>query len=358
MFGKQPDQKAGEGAAAIQAGGSADGATVHQTNNYGLTVTLDEIRALARDSFRADFVQLLGQAGDIAEARANRVTESFLERLQAENPAGINQTSTPDFRYALLSAQKAQARSGDENLEKLLVELLIERSREQERSLQQIVLNEALDVAARLTAEQVSALTLSFVIRRTTNNGVLDMPSFVRVFVENAVPFISNAKLSVASFSHLAYTGCGVVEVVEASLTHCLTSSYPELWQRGFSLDDPTVQALSEEARQVIRPSQNNPGKYEVIGGSVELSKKIRDHIVKAEADRALVNELLSRGKMNDEEIKERCIAALPQLVELFDLWDNTPMKNFSPSSIGIAIAHANMTRVVPHFGPLSIWIN
>jgi len=358
MFGKQADQKAGEGAAAIQAGGSADNATINQTNNYGLTVTVDDIRALARDSFRADFMQLLGQAGDIAEARANRVTESFLERLQAENPAGINQTNTPDFRYALLSAQKAQARSGDENLEKLLVELLIERSREQERSLQQIVLNEALDVAARLTTEQVSALTLSFVMRRTKSTGVLDMAGFLRVIIENAMPFFSNAKLSVASFSHLAFTGCGVVEMGEAKLAHCLTESYPELWQRGFSLDDPTVQALSEEARSIIRPSQNNPGKYEVIGGAVESSKEIRSHYITSEADLVLVNELLSRGKISHEEIKSRCIAALPQFADLFDLWDNTSMKNFSPSSIGIAIAHANITRAVPHFGPLSIWIN
>jgi hypothetical protein len=358
MFGKQSDQKAGEGAAAIQAGGSADGATVNQTNNYGLTVTFDDIRTIARDAFRADFVQLLGQAGDIAEARANRVTERFLERLQAENPAGINQANTPDFRYALLSAQKAQARSGDENLETLLVDLLVERSREQERSLQQIVLNEALDVAARLTAEQVSALTISFAIRRTINNGVLDMPNFVRVIAENVMPFISNAKLSDASFSHLAFTGCGVVEMGEARLAYIFSNTYPELWQAGFSLDDPIVQQLSEEGRKVIRPSLNNPGNYEILGGAPASSKQIRDHFVTSEADRSLVAQLLNRGHISQDEVKARCIASLPHMADLFDIWDNTSMKNFVPSSIGIAIAHANITRVIPHFGPLSIWIN
>jgi hypothetical protein len=45
-------------------------------------------------------------------------------------------------------------------------------------------------------------------------------------------------------------------------------------------------------------------------------------------------------------------------MASLFDLWDNTDMKHFEISSVGIAIAHANLLRIMPEFGELSIWVN
>ena len=356
MLNKPKAQSAGEGAAAIQAGGSANNAVINQTNNYGMTV--DDVRAVAQDAFRADFVQLLGQAGDIAEARANRVVERYLDRLQAENPAGLSQANTPDFRYALFTAQKAQARSGDENLEELLVELLIERSRESQRNLQQIVLNEALEVVSRLTDEQIAALTISFIIRRTVNNTIFAFPNFLAAMDEQVQPFIKQGKLSVASFSHLAFTGCGVVEMGQISLSDCFIHTYPELWQSPFHNDDPVVQQLNPAARQFIIPSMHAPGMLEVFGGVKETSARMRESLLPDPMLRAPLDQLLSRPRLSPDQVKERCIVARPYMTELFDLWNDTSMKHFNPSSVGIAIAHANLIRRVPNFGPLSVWIN
>lgn len=356
MLNKPQDQNAGEGAVAIQVAGSAEGVTVSQTNNYGLTV--EQVRSVAQDSFNANFVQLLGQAGDIAEARAHRVVERFLDRLQVENPAGLNQANTPDFRYALLTAQKAQARSGDENLEELLVELLIERSHEHRRNLQQIVLNEALEVVSRVTDEQIAALSLSFIIRRVSNTGILDLNAFLADMDVLLVPYVAKAKLSNASFSHLAFTGCGVVEMGEIGLSECFRQFYPGLWQAGFTHDDPAYRQLSAQARQFTRPSPHTQGRFEVIGGSADLAERMQEAKIKDQSQRAYLKELINRPPMSPQQIKDRCVAARPYMAELFDLWDNTSMKSFIPSSVGIAIAHANVARVNPRLPPLSVWIN
>lgn len=356
MLNKPQDQKAGDGAVAIQTAGSTENVTVTQENNYNYGLTVDEVRAVAKDAYRSDFYQLLGQAGDIAEARANRVIERYLDRLQSEYPAGLNQANTPDFRYALLTAQKAQARSGDENLEELLVELLIERSREGQRSLLQIVLNEALETVSRITEEQVAALTVSFAVRRVVRS-LVDFEEFLATMDEHVAPYVSRAKLSNASFSHLVYTGCGVLEPVGTALSECFRQFYPGIWQTGFHEHDIIFQQLGPQARRLVRPNLSTPGFYEVIAGSKGMLERLQEATIPDFTQRALLSELMTRSHLSPEQIKGRCIAARAYMGEMFDLWDNTEMKNFNLSSIGVAIAHANLTRSSPNLPPISVWI-
>jgi hypothetical protein len=47
----------------------------------------------------------------------------------------------------------------------------------------------------------------------------------------------------------------------------------------------------------------------------------------------------------------------VPDIEQLFDLWQNTPLKNLKLNSVGIAIGHANAVRVTGFNAPLSAWI-
>jgi hypothetical protein len=356
MFSKPQDQKVKEGAIAVQVGTSAESVTINHTTNHGLTV--DQVRAVAQDTFRADFFRFLDHAGDVATARAQKVIESYLDRIQKENPAALEQANDPDFRYALLTAQRANARNGDESLETILVELLVERSCEPQRSLQQIVLNEALDVVSRLTDEQMAALTVSFVLRKTLNPAIVDFNAWLEMMDARVQPFIEQAKLSRASFSHIAFTGCGVVEMGEISLAQVFFASYPGIWQAGFAHDDPVVQQLNPYARNLLRASAHAPELLEVLDGAADHSARLREAVLPDESQRRLIDQLVARPRLNLEEIKTRSLGARPYMEALFDLWNNTSMKHFVSSSVGDAIAHANISRLVPNFGPLSIWVN
>jgi hypothetical protein len=42
----------------------------------------------------------------------------------------------------------------------------------------------------------------------------------------------------------------------------------------------------------------------------------------------------------------------------LFETWSGSLMKNFTLTSVGIAIGHANIKRLIGEFANLSIWIN
>lgn len=60
---------------------------------------------------------------------------------------------------------------------------------------------------------------------------------------------------------------------------------------------------------------------------------------------------------MRPAEIRAELIAALPWMAQLFDLWDSTPIKNLTLTSVGIALAHANMKKRTGRDFDLSIWL-
>ncbi len=61
---------------------------------------------------------------------------------------------------------------------------------------------------------------------------------------------------------------------------------------------------------------------------------------------------------MTDAEIRDKCIEIRPYMRDLFTSWEKSPMQSFTLTSVGIAIAHANIKRLVGEFANLSIWIN
>jgi hypothetical protein len=368
MFGKSQDQTAAENAVALQVGGAADSVSVNQTNNtqnvgtqtnnYG--VTIEQVRSIVSDAFKAEFYRFLDHAGDIATARAQKLCDAVLARLEKDNPAALNQANNPDFRYSLLTAQKAYARNDDENTGALLVELLVERSREEDQNLAQVILNEALEIVPRLTREQLAALTISFILKCTANYNVQSLPTFFDMLDKLVAPFVEKGKLSSASFSHLAFTGCGQIERLSAlDLTNVFLQSYPGIWQAGFRPDDPILKQLSPETRLVVlRPSNHSAGMLEVFDAGGPKGKIVREQMIRNVADKAVVEQLLTRRQLSPDEIKKTCLAARPYMKALYDLWDTTDMKNFNISSVGMAIAHANIVRDIPNFGSLSIWVN
>lgn len=356
MLNNPQDQKVEQGGIAIQAKESVEAVTIHQINNNGLTA--EEVRAVANDAFRAEFYRFLDHAGDIATARAQKVLENYLDRIQKEQPASLEQANDPAFRYALLNAQKAHAISGDENLEPLLVELLVERTAEAKRSLRQIVISEALEVIGKLTDEQIQTLSIAFLIHRGRSENVLSFENWLLVMDQFVAPLLPIHELSDTSFSHLEFVGCGTVSLNNSSLAAAFLHSYSGVWQRGFPNTEKALQELTIHARSFIVNSEHHPGYLRVLDGATELSLSRRERLFGDKRQLELLQHLLNYPRLNEEEVKSRCLQSRGYMSNLFDIWDNSTMRRFTPSAVGVAIAHANLKRVVSNLGPLSIWIN
>lgn len=351
MLNKDQEQNVAESSTAIQAGGDV---TITKT---GLTYA--EVRDVALDVFRANFYELAGVAKDTAKARAEEVTEAFLSKLKTEHPAGIEKAHDPDFQYALFTVQKEYARNGDKDLGDLLVDLLVDRSKQEQRDILQIVLNESLTTAPKLTESQLAVLAVIFLFKYTQNYGVGNHQMLGEYLDKHVAPFASKVVKNMACYQHLEFSGCGATGLGRRSLASILGITYQGLFLKGFDEKEIEDRGVSIGLDQkFFMPCLNDLSKVQVRANSKDLlDKSFEKHEITTD-DRAKISALFDVGKMNDTEIKDKCIEIRPYMSGLFETWSESEMKNFTLTSVGISIGHANIKRLVGEFANLSIWIN
>ena len=83
-------------------------------------ISYSDAKEIALDVFKLNFLQLKKEAADIAQNRAEEITEDFLSHLNERNPEAINEFEQPAMQDALFTAQKEYAKSGDKELGDLL----------------------------------------------------------------------------------------------------------------------------------------------------------------------------------------------------------------------------------------------
>ncbi|BAS58838.1 hypothetical protein NIES2135_16460 [Leptolyngbya boryana NIES-2135] len=349
MLNKDQEQNVAQGSTAIQAGGDV---TI-----TGLTYT--EVRNVALDVFKANFYELAGVAKEIARARAEEITEAFLSKLQQENSNGFKKSNDPDFQYALFTVQKEYARNGDKELGDLLVDLLVDRSKQEQRDILQIVLNESLITAPKLTENQLAALAVVFLFRYTQNFRVGNHQMFGEYLDTHVAPFASKLVKNIACYQHLEFSGSGAIGLGEISLEKILGKTYQGLFLKGFEEKEITDRSISIGIAQgFFIQCLNDPSKLQVRAINKEsLDKALEECAISAE-ERVQIHALFDLGKMNDSEIKDKCIEIKSYMSNLFETWSESTMKNFKLTSVGIAIGHANIKRLTGEFTNLSAWIN
>jgi hypothetical protein len=179
-------------------------------NNNGLSY--EDVRKIYNENFERNYHKLSAEAHEIATKRSQEIIDKFLNELKYQNPVGVNQAIDPDFQYDLFIAQREYARCGDPRLADILISLLIERTKETQRSRVQIVLNESIAVASKLTREEYDILTLWFVSLHIADgqefNNILDLRNFIKTYI---LPFLDSYNREKDWYTHLVYAGCGFI---------------------------------------------------------------------------------------------------------------------------------------------------
>lgn len=342
-------QKGGDNSTNIQ----ADELTIVQGMTY------PEVRQVALDVFKANFYELAGKAKGIASERGEQITEKFLQKLQKENPKGFEKSQDPDFQHALFTVQKEYARNGDADLGDLLVDLLVDRSKQEQRDILQIVLNESLNVAPKLTKDQLAVLSIVFLFKYTQNHAIGNHDMLGEYFNKHVQPFATSISKNQACYQHLEFSGCGSISMGSHSLQKILGTTYQGLFLKGFESEEIQKKEISVgHDQRFFIPCLNESKKIQVNAKSLEiLTKRMNEQSI-PEDDKPKIVDLFNLNKMNDHEIKEKCVEIRPYMEDVFDVWSDSSMKNFTLTSVGIAIGHANIKRLVGEFANLSIWIN
>jgi len=343
------EQQSGDNSTNIQ----ADQITVNQGLSYA------DVKEVALDVFRANFYELVGKANETAGARAEEITEKFLKKLQAENPSAFSKAEEPAFQRALFTVQQEYASTGDKDLGDLLVDLLVDRSKHEHRDILQIVLNESLSTASKLTEDQLAALAIIFLFRYTQRHDIGNHELLAEYFDKYVLPFVGKLTKTESCYQHLEFTSCGSVSMSSIMLVTILKNFYQGLFLNGFDPDEVAKREVSigVDNRFFIQ-CLNDSSKLQVKALNKDgLEKDLDSNSIGAE-DKIKIIELFNLGLMSDEEAIKKCVYIRPYMEEVFSTWASSSMANFKLTSVGIAIGHANIKRLTGEFANLSIWIN
>lgn len=348
---EKQQQKAGDQSTNVQAG-----AIIVQGVSY------DDARQIALDLYEANFARLAEQAADIARSRVESIIDRFLADLAERHPAGLESAYDPDMQYALLTAQRAYARSGDDDLQDILVDLLVERTKERDRSILQIVLNESIEVVAKLTTAQLAVLSTVFLLHYTRWENLASLDDFRTTLTRAICPFVPMLTDSATCYRHIEYVGCGTKgprDIGAIYVAQVFKRRYPGMFSQGFTEDDigllPTDPA---SVREMLIPCFHDPTKLQVNGiDDAAINRRAKDLGLDNQSLRAL-HQLHVSSQMNDSTAQKVLVDLVPCFAQLNAVWLNAAMSSLTLTSVGIAIAHANVRRVTGDDSDLSIWIN
>lgn len=156
--------------------------------------------------------------------------------------------------------------------------------------------------------------------------------------------------------SHLEYAGCGNINTHEKyDMNKALLRFYPGAFQTGVSEADVCVKVLSPAARTLLVQCEHDAGHVQVLGGSLENVRALCDQMNLTLNDRKMLEAILNSKRQI--KVLDSCTIRRPYFDHLWQVWDNTQLSNFSLTSVGFAIAHANLSKFGP-IRPLTDWIN
>ncbi|WP_133405766.1 LPO_1073/Vpar_1526 family protein [Parashewanella tropica] len=323
-------------------------------------ITYSDAKDIALDVYKANFLQLSQDAAQVARERAEELTDNFLQKLQQENEPAVEAMNDPSMQAALYEAQKQYAKTGDKDLEGLLVDILVERAATSERTIHQIVLDEALEVAAKLTAEQMDALTINFLITRTSNGALSNLSAIPNYITTHLAPFLTNLRSETSCYEHLEYVGCGSLMHVGGlnSIELIYQAAYGGLFSKGFNnerLENEIAEPYSYP--KLITNCLHDANLLQVNAVNVDvINQTCKNENIPEDIKQKFVN-LFNSTLMNPQEIKEYLIKVSPEIEPLFKLWGNSGLSKLTLTTVGIAIAQANFRRKTGIKLELSIWV-
>lgn len=322
-------------------------------------ISYSDAKEIANDVFKANFIELKQEAAIIAQERAEEVTEKVMSQLSERHPESINEFETPALQDALFTVQKQYAISGDEDLGDLLVDILVDRAAAPKRNMVQIVLDESLGIAPKLTLEQFDTLTLIFLLISTQRLNLGNYEGLLDHFRRRITPFVENLSDRHTDYTHVEYLGCGHVRAGNyGQLELNLRNTYKAFFSNGFS-EDELKEKMGEgiNLQGLIIKCFHEKEKLQIgVLDDTVLEKTADKNGLNAETKQKL-KQLFESSTKPANEVKKMLTDAIPEMEKVFEIWSSSPFHQFELTSVGIAIAHANYRRKIGDTMDLSIWI-
>lgn len=331
----------------IQKQQGGDGSQNIQVNgNITCGITYSEARQIALDVFNANCQKFILEAERISENRAKLIVDDFIKKLFEEHPELSHRLQEPSIQYSTYSVIKNYVKTGDEDLKERLLEMLIHRMSAKDRSIEQIVMDEAIEVLPKLTQDQVNILSLILSAVYLHHN-ILNLDVFQDYINNKLMIFYPNHK-SDFIYNHLQYTGCCTLLSEGATykpFLEILRRRFCGLFNKGFSQEllKETFSTDLDRITSIITKCQHNTDllQFNALNDDV-LNSEIKRHNLGEITDKVL--QLKKQHEMSDAEMKEFLSKINPRINSFLEEWkgERSILRSISLTSVGYVIAVLN----------------
>lgn len=178
-------------------------------NSSGINYT--EIKQIVTDLFEQNMLRMSNEASRLINARRDTFSDQLIANLHAANPNGFKAFADPGFQYMLFTALQHYARTGDDELQDVLIDMLVKRTMTDSRDLKQIVIDEAIAVAVKISSKQLYLMGLiQLTTQQQSGFHTLDELGDYFSSVISGQEFYKTEDSVQAreEMAHLAYAGC------------------------------------------------------------------------------------------------------------------------------------------------------
>ena len=315
--------------------------------DYHEGLSYKDARQVALDVFKANSSVYTEIAKKTIDERVVNITDDIFTMIYSELPDTVEKLVEPAVQDTLLKIQKEYAKNDDPALKERLIALLKNRLKADEKDMETIVLDEALEIVPKLTGIQLNILSLNLTVLRILHHEVTNRDTFFHMLTSKILLFYSNHMSKTMEYAHLQYLGCtGILS--EGStykpIEEIFRNRYAGLLSRGFSREEfyEYMGIEIQEFQQLITTCQIDKEKYQFNAMNENVLKYSIAQSGKQEYEEKLL-QYYKEHIMEVKEIKDDISSHVQGFEELADFWKKTSeFKSMNLTSVGIEIGLLN----------------
>ena len=315
--------------------------------DYHEGLSYKDARQVALDVFKANSSVYTEIAKKTIDERVVNITDDIFTMIYSELPDTVEKLVEPAVQDTLLKIQKEYAKNDDPALKERLIALLKNRLKADEKDMETIVLDEALEIVPKLTGIQLNILSLNLTVLRILHHEVTNRDTFFHMLTSKILLFYSNRMSKTIEYAHLQYLGCtGILS--EGStykpIEEIFRNRYAGLFSRGFSREEfyEYMGIEIQEFQQLITTCQIDKEKYQFNAMNENVLKYSIAQSGKQEYEEKLL-QYYKEHIMEVKEIKDDISSHVQGFEELADFWKKTSeFKSMNLTSVGIEIGLLN----------------
>ena len=315
--------------------------------DYHEGLSYKDARQVALDVFKANSSVYTEIAKKTIDERVVNITDDIFTMIYSELPDTVEKLVEPAVQDTLLKIQKEYAKNDDPALKERLIALLKNRLKADEKDMETIVLDEALEIVPKLSGIQLNILSLHLTVLRILHHEVTNRDTFFHMLTSKILLFYSNRMSKTIEYAHLQYLGCtGILS--EGStykpIEEIFRNRYAGLFSRGFSREEfyEYMGIEIQEFQQLITTCQIDKEKYQFNAMNENVLKYSIAQSGKQEYEEKLL-QYYKEHIMEVKEIKDDISSHVQGFEELADFWKKTSeFKSMNLTSVGIEIGLLN----------------